>query len=415
MRDEAYQFHGSRNTMVMLKSGLNLIQQAISIYGEDLRLIVANRQFGAMFSLPEHLCAAGAQFSDTIRYLARNGEYGEVGDVEAFVDARVQQALSFEPHYIERERSNGRWVSIEGGPLRQGGWVAVYTDITETRQQEEMLRSRSDELSGLLLDRSEELARTNRALEATINRLHETQQHLEAAEARIRLAAETTPAHIARLDKEERYTYTNQRLPVPTANGVDDFVGHTAREVLGDEVYRIVAPAMHSAMNGQPKVVEFAAPTTGRQIRVAFTPDTSSSDEITGVFVLSMDISRVEGPHERDKKSKARVAMCGDWTIWLDRFAAENTRGETLQFSTSEIAILRFFLSKPNTVVTREEILASAGIKQRSEGALDVVISRLRRKLGDSAKSPRLIRTIYGVGYALTGEVDWIDKTDERG
>ena len=193
-------YHRSRDTSVLLRSGLNLIQQAISIYSDDLKLTVANQRFRAIFGLPPQLSEPGAKFSDTIRYLAETGEYGEIDDIPTFVEERVQKALTFEQHYVERQRSNGRWISVEGGPLRQGGWVTVYTDITDIKRQEEMLRTRSDELSGRLLDRSEELARTNRALEATISRLHETQQHLEATEARVRLAAETPPAHIARLD-----------------------------------------------------------------------------------------------------------------------------------------------------------------------------------------------------------------------
>jgi len=203
--------HRSRDTAVMLRSGLNLIQQALSIYSNELKLIVANQRFRAMFDLPPHLYEPGADFTDTIRYLAEQGEYGALDDIPAFVAERVQVALTFEQHYIERKRANGRWISVEGGPLRQGGWVTVYTDITDIKRQEEMLRARSDELSGKLLDRSEELARANRALEATISRLHETQQHLEATEARVRLAAETPPAHIARLDRQERYTYSNPR------------------------------------------------------------------------------------------------------------------------------------------------------------------------------------------------------------
>ncbi|MEM9788592.1 MAG: PAS-domain containing protein, partial [Pseudomonadota bacterium] len=125
--------HRSRDTAVLLRSGLNMIQQALSIYGEDLRLIVANQRFRAMFGLPAHLCEPGAAFSETIRYLVDSGEYGQVSDKEAFITARVNQALTFEQHYVERKRANGRWLSVEGGPLRQGGWIAVYTDITDIK------------------------------------------------------------------------------------------------------------------------------------------------------------------------------------------------------------------------------------------------------------------------------------------
>lgn len=401
-------FHRTRDTAVLLRSGLNLIQQALSIYSIDLKLIFANRQFKSLFNLPDHLVESGADFGETLTYLANHGEYGTVKDVTAFVSERVQQALAFEQHYVERQRSNGRWISVEGGPLRQGGWVAVYTDITEVKRQEAMLRSRSNELSDELLDRSEELTRTNRALEATINRLHETQQHLEAAEARIRLAAETTPAHIARLNRDEQYTYSNQRLPLQAANGEDDVIGFTAREVLGDAIYETISPALQSALAGDPKVVEFIDPASGRQIRAAFTPDTNATDSVTGAYVLSMDITASDQPNSKTEHSGRQTAKLGDCTVRLGALALEHAHQIT-HLTIAEAALLRLFMSSPNRVLTREQVFAAPGVKKASDRALDVRVSRLRQKLRDNPKEPRILRTVYGSGYILTCDVDWLD------
>ncbi len=390
---------------MLLRSGLNLIQQALSIYSEDLRLIFANRQFSAMFDLPQHLREPGARFSDTVRYLAERGEYGSVEDPEEFVEARITQALAFEPHYIERQRPDGRWISIEGGPIRQGGWVAVYTDITDIKRQESMLRSRSEDLSDKLLDRSEELARANRALEATVNQLHETQQHLEAAEARVRLAAETTPAHIARLNREERYTYSNQRLPLQAANGATDIVGHSAQEILGPDIYDRIAPALHSALAGDPKVVEFTEPQDGRHIRAAFTPDTDASNAVTGAYVLSMDITLAEQSLASNTEEPDRIAAFDDWTADFELLELRSPDGQTARLSLAEADLLRRFLRQANRLLRREDLAPDAD--GRTDRALDVRISRLRQKLSDDPKSPTLIRTIYGAGYIFVGDVTW--------
>ncbi|MEM7321429.1 MAG: PAS-domain containing protein, partial [Pseudomonadota bacterium] len=88
----------------MTTAGLNLIAQALSIYDSDLRLVVSNRRFQEMFDLPDHLIQPGAGFADTIRWLASSGEYGSQEDVEQMVETRVSQALTFEPHYLERTR-----------------------------------------------------------------------------------------------------------------------------------------------------------------------------------------------------------------------------------------------------------------------------------------------------------------------
>lgn len=65
----------------MTTAGLDLIQQALSIFDSDLRLIVANRPMQEMFNLPGPLVTPGANFEDVIRYLAERGEYGQIDDI----------------------------------------------------------------------------------------------------------------------------------------------------------------------------------------------------------------------------------------------------------------------------------------------------------------------------------------------
>lgn len=105
----------------LIQAGLNLIQQALSIFDRDLRLAVSNRQYQQMFDLPMELTQPGTTFEDTIRFLVERGEYGKVTDTEEAVQSRVEQARTFQPHYMERTRSNGRTISVEGSPLQQGG------------------------------------------------------------------------------------------------------------------------------------------------------------------------------------------------------------------------------------------------------------------------------------------------------
>lgn len=147
MRNKADQFAET------ILAGFNLISQAISIYDSDLRLMIANRRYQTMFDLPGHLSRSGASFADTIEHLARQGEYGEIDNIADFVRSRVDQALTFKPHYFERQRANGSTISIEGSPLPQGGWITVYADISESKRQEDMLEAISETLSGEILRR----------------------------------------------------------------------------------------------------------------------------------------------------------------------------------------------------------------------------------------------------------------------
>lgn len=48
------------------------------------------------------------------------------------------------------------------------------------------------------------------------------------------------------------------------------------------------------------------------------------------------------------------------------------------------------------------------GAGESFERAMDVRISRLRAKLGEDPKNPRLIETIHGAGYIFLSEVSWV-------
>ncbi|WP_239113178.1 PAS-domain containing protein [Shimia biformata] len=282
----------STTTQAMTIAGLNLIQQALSIYDSDLKLVVANERFREMFSIPDHLTSPGADFAETIAFLVERGEYGEVpdGEKDAFVRERVERALAFEAHYFERQRNNGRWVSVEGSPLPEGGWVAVYTDITAAKRQEALLRARSEELSDQLLQYAEELSATNRQLESTVTALEEAKRQLTDSEARTRLTTEMMPAHIAHVGPDRRYTYSNRRLSAVMPGRSSEIVGSHIRHALGEAAFREIRPHLETAFEGTPSVFEFNDLISSRRIRVAFTPDAEPAPR-RGVYILSMDIT----------------------------------------------------------------------------------------------------------------------------
>ncbi|XDA98057.1 PAS-domain containing protein [Sulfitobacter sp. LCG007] len=287
--------HTQLQIQALTTAGLNLIAQALSIYDAELRLAVSNAPFQQMFDLPDHLVTPGATFEDTIRHLVVTGEYGPVEDVENFVAEKVEQARAFVPHYMERTRANGRTISVEGSPLPQGGWVTVYTDISRSKQQEALLRARSEELSGQLLSHAEELAATNRELGAMNAALGEAKRELTEIEARTRLTTEMMPAHIAHIDESGHYTYSNRRLNSVIPGRPSDILGQHIADVLGGPVHERIAPQLKEAYAGRASVFEFNDDDSARRIRAAFTPDTRG-----GIYILSMDVT---------EETQARVAL----------------------------------------------------------------------------------------------------------
>ncbi len=75
--------------------------------------------------------------------------------------------------------------------------------------------------------------------------------------------------------------------------------------------------------------------------------------------------------------------------------------------SQAEYRLLHALLTHPNRTLTRDQLLdltqgREAGLFDRS---IDVLIGRLRRRLGDAAKEPTLIKTVRGRGYLLASQV----------
>ena len=348
---------GEADISEMTLSGLNLIKQALSIYDSDLALVLANRRFQDMFNIPDDLVKRGSSFEATVRHLAEAGEYGEVGDIDAFVAERVDQARTFQPHYFERTRSNGSTIAIEGSPLRQGGWVAVYTDITEVKSQEALLRVRSDNLSERLIARSEELARANRALTATVSALEETKRELIASQDRLNLINAMTPAHIARVGRDGVYTYSNGRLASVIPNRPSDVVGLHLSEALGASVFQSVKPALERAMEGEAPVLELEDPDSGHHLRVAFTPDRAEDGRIRGAYILSTDMTEEVTARNALQHSRRR------------ELAAQLTSGLAHDFSN----LLTIILGQV------ERLDAEAGHSPATRESIDTIRSAARR------------------------------------
>lgn len=152
---------------MLLLQGLDHLDQGISIFDRDLKLVACNRRYLDLLDFPAHLGTPGTPADAFLRINAERGEYGP-GDIAELVRERVELARQFMPHCFERERPNGTVIEIRGTPLPGGGWVAVYSDITQRkRAEEEILRGR-DALEHLVRERTAELTRKNRQLDVIL-------------------------------------------------------------------------------------------------------------------------------------------------------------------------------------------------------------------------------------------------------
>jgi DNA-binding response OmpR family regulator len=80
--------------------------------------------------------------------------------------------------------------------------------------------------------------------------------------------------------------------------------------------------------------------------------------------------------------------------------------GEEIALTGYEFALLEALARRAGRVLSREQLmeLAKGSAEDAFDRSVDVHVSRLRQKLGDDPKRPRLIKTVRGSGYLLAGE-----------
>jgi len=90
----------------------------------------------------------------------------------------------------------------------------------------------------------------------------------------------------------------------------------------------------------------------------------------------------------------------------VDEVAMQITQeGLPLDLTQAEYEIFALLLKKRHQVISREFIAGSIDAMrwESSDRSIDVIVSRIRHKIGDDPKDPRFIRSIRGVGYKYIG------------
>jgi two-component system phosphate regulon response regulator OmpR len=76
-------------------------------------------------------------------------------------------------------------------------------------------------------------------------------------------------------------------------------------------------------------------------------------------------------------------------------------RDGPIRLTGGESALLTALARKPNEVLSREDIAAALGMDDAGERAIDVQVTRLRRKIEADPREPRFLHTVRGRGYVL--------------
>ncbi len=81
--------------------------------------------------------------------------------------------------------------------------------------------------------------------------------------------------------------------------------------------------------------------------------------------------------------------------------------GLVVPLSGAEYRLLQVLLAHPNRILNRDQLLDLTQGRESDpfDRSIDVLISRLRKRLGDDPKSPKIIKTVRGEGYILASKV----------
>ena len=95
-----------------------------------------------------------------------------------------------------------------------------------------------------------------------------------------------------------------------------------------------------------------------------------------------------------------RVRM-GRHTLDLSRRALHDDTGQDVAVTAGEFDILKIFAENPNRPLSRDWLLETTSHRTRDpfDRAIDLRITRIRRKIEPSPEKPTVIRTVRGVGY----------------
>ena len=104
----------------------------------------------------------------------------------------------------------------------------------------------------------------------------------------------------------------------------------------------------------------------------------------------------------------SRAFAFAGWTLDLGARHLVGADGVVVPISNGEFKLLRAFAENPFRVLTRDQLMdvlagREAGPFDRS---VDVMVHRLRRRLGDDAREPALIKTVRSEGYLLAADVE---------
>lgn len=110
--------------------------------------------------------------------------------------------------------------------------------------------------------------------------------------------------------------------------------------------------------------------------------------------------------------SRARTLRFADWRIDMGARHLVGLDGTVVPLSGAEFRLLSVFLSHPQRVLNRDQLMELTQGREAEvfDRSIDLLVSRVRQRLGDNAREPSIIKTVRNEGYVFAADIS--DESD---